>query len=92
MPEMKYDYLTAEERLALMRPRIQQLERDHFNVRMDVLQAGEGRNPAQETRLSEIEEQLAVLHSMEDSLDAEVKQRSDANEGSGAAGSTKAKG
>lgn len=70
--KQKYDYLTAEEQLSMVRPRITQLERDHFAVSLDVIQAGEGNNPAQEQRAEALAQQLQVLKDMETELESKV--------------------
>lgn len=67
----KYNLLTPEERLSILRPRIQGLERDHFAVSLDV-QMG---NEAQKGRLAEVQSQLDTLRKLEAENEAEAKAR-----------------
>jgi len=58
---MQYDHLPASERANILRARITGLERDHFNVNLDVRTAGANGNPGQTDRLAELEKTIAEL-------------------------------
>lgn len=82
---MKYDYLTPDERLQMVRVRIQGLERDHFAAELEVetsnAEARDGR-PGSGSRVShtirlrdEAAQSLETLRAQEAALEAEAAER-----------------
>jgi hypothetical protein len=63
-----YELLTDTDRVEAIERALGGLERDHLNISMDVKAAGPGGNPAQETRLAELEQRIKDLRSERDSL------------------------
>lgn len=70
---MKYDYLTPEEQLAMLRPRIAGLERDHYNLTLDGEVSGTNNE-----RVLPVEAAIEVLRVQAETLEAEIAQRQEA--------------
>lgn len=68
---MKYDYLTPDERLSMLRPRLAGLERDHFNLTLDRQITGGTDDP----RIEAIESSLEALRKEAADLEKQAKAR-----------------